>query len=240
MQKLYANHIPISSLQRGVYTVGSAVTALMDPTRGDMVAVLGETTGTRHLVRARDLMLQDPVGRRILRSRPIITSESIHLNRLASLPSGTFGKEYVEWLKSENATPDSRRLTTFVDDEELAYVMDRWRQVHDFWHTLTGLNVSVESEIALKWFEAVQGGFPVSWLSSLVGPLALESRARLVDYYIPWALRAGKSATFMLNVMYEELLDLPLDQVRKQVNLEMPPQLHQPAPPPRESEPLNV
>jgi ubiquinone biosynthesis protein COQ4 len=229
--KLYPNHIPISNVQRGVYTVGSAVQALMDPTRGDMVAILGETTGTRHLIRARDLMLEDPVGRRILRQRPIITSESINLQRLDTLPRCTFGKEYVEWLKSENATPDSRRLTTFVNDEELAYVMDRWRQVHDFWHTLTGLNVSVESEIALKWFEAVQGGFPVSWLSSLVGPLALDSRARLVDYYIPWALRAGKTSKFMLNIMYEDLMDMPLDEVRQQVNLEMPPKLRQPPAP---------
>lgn len=36
-------------------------------------------------------------------------------------------------------TPDSRADVKFVDDEELAYVMQRYREVHDLLHTLLGM-----------------------------------------------------------------------------------------------------
>ena len=45
----------------------AAVGALRDPyLRGDLVAVLGETTGTEALTSMRTKMRQDPTGRRIL------------------------------------------------------------------------------------------------------------------------------------------------------------------------------
>jgi ubiquinone biosynthesis protein Coq4 len=44
------------------------------------------------------------------------------------------------------------RLVRFVDDEELAYVAQRYREIHDFMHVLLGLNsISVHDEIAVKW-----------------------------------------------------------------------------------------
>lgn len=45
----------------------------------------------------------------------------------------------------------NRPEVKFVDDAELAYVMKRYREVHDFWHVLTGVPTTVLGEIALKW-----------------------------------------------------------------------------------------
>lgn len=39
------NHIKIDNFQRTVLAVGSSVVALADPSRGDMIACLGEVTG---------------------------------------------------------------------------------------------------------------------------------------------------------------------------------------------------
>lgn len=88
----------------------------------------------------------------------------------------------------------------FIDDEELAYVMQRYRQAHDFVHTLTGLGVTVEEELALKWFEWVQTGLPMNMLSSLVGPFIVpwEARRRLFNVYVPWALQCGRLVILML------------------------------------------
>lgn len=44
----------------------------------------------------------------------------------------------------------------FVDDEELAYVLTRMREVHDFWHVLFGCDTDVLSELAVKGLEFVQ------------------------------------------------------------------------------------
>lgn len=73
-----------------------------------MVAALGETTAGPVLPRLRDTMLSNPEGRRILRERPRINSESVDLERLGALPKNTFGYAYYHWLERCGVTPDSR------------------------------------------------------------------------------------------------------------------------------------
>lgn len=51
--------------------------------------------------------------------------------------------------------PSARR---FIDDPELAYVITRARQVHDFWHVLFGCHTNAFGEVALKAVEFVQVG----------------------------------------------------------------------------------
>lgn len=63
----------------------------------------------------------------------------------------------------------------FVDDPELAFVMQRYRELHDFWHVIFGLPPTVFGEICLKYVELVQTGLPVTALSGFVGPLRLTS-----------------------------------------------------------------
>lgn len=48
----------------------------------------------------------------------------------------------------QNVTPDSRAQVKFVDDEELAYVMLRYREVHDLLHTLLGMPTNMLGECA--------------------------------------------------------------------------------------------
>jgi len=188
-----------------------------------MVAVLGETTGDNALRQIRDKMLLDPDGRRILRERPRVHSGTVNLPRLRTLPDNTFGHAYAAWLDSYGVTPDTRVPVQFVEDPELAYVLQRYREVHDFWHVLSGLGVSVEAELALKWFEMVQTGLPMTTLASLVGPLNLESRkrARLRQEYVPWALKTASEARFLMNVYYEELFDRDLNELRKELGISL-------------------
>ncbi|EDO34664.1 predicted protein [Nematostella vectensis] len=198
--------------------------ALYNPYRSDMVATLGETTGFV----ARQLMLyrmkQDPVGREILRLQPRVKSWTVDLNEMRSLQEGTFGREYARFMDDNGLDQDSRDDVKFVDDIELAYVMQRYRDIHDFTHTLTGLpTVSVAGEIAVKWFEMVQTGLPMCTLGSIFGPLNPEvtpkHREQLRSYYIPWALSNGMKAKFIMNVFYERHFEEPIDSLRKKMNL---------------------
>ncbi|KAI8876018.1 coenzyme Q biosynthesis Coq4 [Backusella circina FSU 941] len=226
-KKLYETHIPISTVEKTILTVGSAVTALNDPLRGDMVATLGEVTGRLFLGRMRDQMLESSTGRRILRERPSINTTTIDFDQLKkTCGAGTFGDTYIKWLEAEGVTPDTRSPVKFVDDEELAYVMKRYREIHDFFHTLTGLGVTVEEEIALKWFEWAQTGLPMTMLASLFGPLRMTwpERQRLYTSYVPWALQCGASCTPLMNVYFEEHFETPLEVFRKELNITLPPQ----------------
>ncbi|KAF7730313.1 Ubiquinone biosynthesis protein [Apophysomyces ossiformis] len=227
-RQLYETHIPISFLQRSVLAAGSAVAALRDPMRGDMVAALGETTGSIFLRRIRDQMLQSTTGRRILRERPTIHTSTIAFDQLRqTCAPGTFGATYIAWLDAQGVTPDTRCPVQFVDDEELAYVMKRYREIHDFFHTLTGLGVSVEEEIALKWFEWAQTGLPMTGLSSLFGPLrlTLAERHRLFSVYVPWAIQCGANASPLMNVYYEEEFHTPIEKLREQLGITVPPSI---------------
>ncbi|GAN05527.1 ubiquinone biosynthesis protein COQ4, mitochondrial [Mucor ambiguus] len=226
-KKLYETHIPISKIERTVLTAASAVAALNNPLRGDMIATLGETTGRVFLTRMRDQMLASDVGRRILRERPVINTKTLDFDTLKkTCAPGTFGQTYISWLEAEGVTPDTRCDVKYVDDEELAYVIKRYREIHDFFHTLTGLGVTVEEEIALKWFEWAQTGLPMTMLASVFGPLRMTwpERKRLYTGYVPWALQCGASCTPLMNVYFEEHFHTPLDEFRKQLGITLPPQ----------------
>ena len=74
----------------------------------DMIAALGETTAGSSLPRLRDLMLESAEGRRILKERPRVNSNTINMDRLAQYSEGTFGRAYVTWLERCGVTPDTR------------------------------------------------------------------------------------------------------------------------------------
>lgn len=73
-----------------------------------MVAALGETTAGPSLPRLRDIMLESPEGRKILRNRPIVNSSTIDMGKLAQYPDGSFGLAYITWLERCGVTPDTR------------------------------------------------------------------------------------------------------------------------------------
>ncbi len=69
--------------------------------------------------------------------------------------------------------PDDRYPVQFVDEMPLAYVMQRYREVHDLFHTLLGMPTNMLGEIVVKWVEGIQLGLPLGILGGLVGPIRL-------------------------------------------------------------------
>lgn len=65
-------------------------------------------------------------------------------------------------MESHDFSADERPLAKYIPDLELAYVYQRYKEVHDYLHTLLGYGIEVEDELAIKWFEMAQTGLPVS------------------------------------------------------------------------------
>lgn len=195
----------------------------------DLIAALGEATATPYFIyRLRDAMLSNPTGRRILRDRPRITSENMSLEYLRSLPEGTVGRTYAIWLDREGVTPDSRDSVQYIDDEECAYVMQRYRECHDFYHAVTGLPTVVEGELALKAFEFINTLIPMTGLSlAAVVRLKPAERERFFSLHLPWAVRSGLASEELINVYWEEQLERNVDELRAELNIETPPDLRQ-------------
>ncbi|XP_026369866.2 ubiquinone biosynthesis protein COQ4 homolog, mitochondrial isoform X1 [Ursus arctos] len=225
---LYPGHIPTSPLQKALLAAGSAGMSLYNPYRHDMVAVLGETTGHRALKGLRDQMRKDPEGAEILQERPQISLSTLDLDKLRSLPEGSLGQEYLRFLDVNRVSPDTRAPTRFVDDEELAYVIQRYREVHDMLHTLLGMPTNILGEIVVKWFEAVQTGLPMCILGALFGPIRLSAQSLqvLVSELIPWAVQNGRRAPCVLNLYYERRWEQPLLALREELGITEPPTVH--------------
>ncbi|XP_051836060.1 ubiquinone biosynthesis protein COQ4 homolog, mitochondrial [Antechinus flavipes] len=222
---LYPGHIPTSPLQKALLAVGAACMALYDPYRHDMVAVLGETTGHQALKALRDQMRRDPEGVQILQERPRIQLSTLNLNKLRNLPEGSFGWEYAHFLDVNKVSPDTRAPTRFVDDEELAYVIQRYREVHDLLHTLLGMPTNMLGEVVVKWFEAIQTGLPMCVLGAAFGPIRLSAKKLkvLTSELIPWAVQNGQNSRCVLNLYYEQRWEQPLEALREELGISPPP-----------------
>lgn len=199
----------------------------VDSLREDLVAALGETTATPFFIyRLRDVMLSSSTGRRILRDRPRITSQTLALERLRSLPENSVGHVYASWLAREGVSPDTRDNVKFIDDEECAYVMQRYRDCHDFYHAITGLPVFVEGEVALKAFEFANTLLPMTGLSVLAATrLKPKERSRFWRIYLPWGLLNGLGSQELITIYWEEVLERDVIDFRRHLGIEPPPDL---------------
>lgn len=173
-------------------------------------------------------MLSNPTGRRILRDRPRITSKSMSVTKLRDLPESSVGRAYVSWLDREGVSPDTRSTVRYIDDEECAYVMQRYRESHDFYHALTGLPVFVEGEVALKAFEFANTLLPMTGLSLFaITRMTPSERARFWNTYFPWAVSNGLRSKAVINVYWEEELERDVDDLRRELGIERPPDLRE-------------
>jgi ubiquinone biosynthesis protein COQ4 len=207
---------PLSPLQSLSLAVYSATNAFLDPERHDMVAALAEVTGSAALQNMYNDMMADPTGQRILTDRPIVQTESIDIEALEGLPKNTFGYAYAMFLKKNGFNPNERAEIKYITDENLVYVMKRYRQSHDFYHVMTDLPPTVLGELALKYIELFQTGLPVCALSVSVGSMKLtqKERKQLLEQYLPWAIKVGKTKQKWINIYWEEQFERDLNEMR--------------------------
>jgi len=68
-------------------------------------------------------------------------------------------------------------------------------------------------------------GLPVALLSSIGGPLRLQSAERrsLLRTYLPWALRCGSSCKPLICVEWEKLWERNIEEVRTELGIWKPP-----------------
>ena len=215
----------LSTLQRAFLVPYFGVGALLDPTRGDLVAGFGDVTAGLVLKNLHTKMASTPSGRELLKNKPLITEKNLSLPHLRGLPEDSFGRKYIDFMDHHEYSADERAPVRFMTDKELAYTMARYRQVHDFWHVLSGLPPTVLGELALKCFEFRVTGLPVCALGGFLGQIKLDAAElhKLHTVYLPWAVRAGGQCADLMSYPYERSLSKPLQLVREELSFEPAP-----------------
>ncbi|XP_031505574.1 ubiquinone biosynthesis protein COQ4 homolog, mitochondrial [Nymphaea colorata] len=207
--------ISLKRWQQAAVAVGSAVGALLNPRRADLIASLGETTGKPAFEKILERMKRSPEGREVLADRPRVLYENVA--HAWDLPPNTFGAAYANFMGKRNFSPDDRPPVRFMETEELAYVATRAREVHDFWHVLFKLHTNLIGETALKVVEFEQMYVPMCALSVIGGSMRFSEKQRhlFFSHYLSWALRAGIHCTDLMCIYYEKHFHEDLEGVRR-------------------------
>ncbi|EMR10710.1 hypothetical protein PNEG_00860 [Pneumocystis murina B123] len=168
-------------------------------------------------------MLINSTGRRILFERPRMTLVTLNPKFLHTLPDYTLGNIYIKWMDTYGFVPGLRSCVRYINHEEWAYVMQRYRESHDFYHILMGLPATIEGEILLKWFEWINMGLPIAILSAIFGSfsLFLKKKCKNISYpLIKWAIQNGQQAReSMINIYWEEELKTDINILRKRIGI---------------------
>jgi ubiquinone biosynthesis protein COQ4 len=201
------------------YLVARAVVRVMgDSTRTHEIHRVEEITGRpryRHLLAE---LTSDPEGRRILDERPELSSEQVDFAALRAMAPTTLGGAYVRHLDDNGITADYQAAATrHVEDEEMAYLMRRFRQTHDVWHALLGLGIAGHEEVIIHAFSWGQLRLPVSAMVVGFGTIKhilMERRWDTLRHSLAEAYQVGRDAAPLIKVIWEDQWADPIDQVR--------------------------
>ena len=166
-------------------------------------------------------------GAELLRDRPIIDSTTCDLQDLLRLPGGTFGKEYARWMIDQGLSPDLRPTDRLPADPDERYLLERLLEVHDLWHVLSGYNCDAAGELGMLGFTLGQRVQPrIAW--HLLTAIREDLRVRWKNRRRPWtplipylwrAFRRGRKARFLVPIILEDYLYLPIGTVRQRLGI---------------------
>jgi len=171
-----------------------------------------------------------PYGRRVVEEGVKIEEILSDRDWLRSLPEGSLGRAYLDFMESENLTAegvvgaaeeagvDSTCETQF---EAYRRVMLHLEVVHDVWHVLTGYGRDALGEISVLAFSYAQTGNRGVWLIVRVGALAakLERPDLPIFKAVREAVTRGRNAAWLAGQDIAALAPLPLEEVRTRLNV---------------------
>jgi ubiquinone biosynthesis protein COQ4 len=191
--------------------------------------VIESFSGPAHALNVRRLR-GTAAGARLLRDQPDITPVLRDREALARLPEGSLGRAYLAFMESEGitaegivaASEEGRREPAEKSAPDVAYFEQRMRDTHDLWHAVTGYRGDVLGEAALLGFSFAQTRNPAIALIVLAALLktreAPEARRLIVEGF-----RRGRRASWLVDMEWESLLALPVEEVRARLGVDAPP-----------------
>jgi ubiquinone biosynthesis protein COQ4 len=204
-----------------------------DPDDLPQVFTIIESLSGDTLQRIARRLEQSETGRRLMRDRADIVGRLADRRALAQLPEGSLGRAYLAFVEREKISPQgivAAGLKGMTNETPMPAPLDwvhtRMRDTHDLWHAATGYSGDVLGETALLAFTFAQTWNPAIALiiaiglsKTVVGPLGgAPARRTILDGF-----RRGRKAAWMPEQAWEEMLALPVEEVRRRLSLEAPP-----------------
>lgn len=193
-----------------------------DPGRLDVVLRLADALRTPRSERAMARRLEaSPHGERALAARPRVMP--VDLDALRSLPEGTLGRTYADHMRDNDLNPHD--FPDLPDRTAGQYAYAHLYEVHDVWHTFTGLGTDLTGELALQAFTLAQVGLQtnLTLITALLARTALREfrlhGERIDAIAHGWAM--GRNTPNILGVDWPSRWNQPLDRVRDDLGLSL-------------------
>lgn len=172
--------------------------------------------------------IADPSGARILGEHRDILPLLKDRERLRSLPEGTLGREYARFLDAEGLSADGL-VEASEEEEDEGHFLDerarvlshRLRDTHDLWHVAAGYQRDLFGEAALLAFTFAQGRNPGIAFIVFVAMMKQLKEGHPEALKLTWkGLLRGLRAKSFICADWEELLEVPLAEVRRRLKVE--------------------
>jgi ubiquinone biosynthesis protein COQ4 len=171
-------------------------------------------------------------GRRLLEERQDVLAPMTDREGLRRMPAGSLGRSLVAFLEERSIRPEE--LAAKVQEAradsggfapgaspDVAYLHDRFRDLHDLWHVATGYDNDWAGEYGVVAFSAQQVGYRSQTIATFVSSLLAAISGR-PDVLRTWfaARKRAKAAPFLLAEDWPGMLSRPLNEVRRQLALD--------------------
>lgn len=217
-----ATQLPALERWKRAFTALAAV--LRDPENTEQVLVFSTYANAGSMPERIHFFHDHPTGKKLYQEYRTIDAHAVDLDALATLPVGTLGRAYSDFLTSRGLTPDIfENPPEDITSPEMAYVVLRLRQTHDLWHVVTGYNTDPASEVALQAFTFGQLRAPSSGILALLGTLHGSQLKRDLFRDVFRAYRVGARCQRLAVFPWEDHWSTPLSEVRTMLGLPVEP-----------------
>lgn len=206
---------------------------LADPDDTTQVFNIIEALKGDSLSKATKRLSASEAGRKLLQKKPDIVTKLNDRAWLLSLPAGSVGRTYYDFVHGENLSADglisssdavsrSEAYLGLSDDE--IWLADRLRDIHDLQHVMTGYGRDPVGEVSLLSFMMTQN--PNRGIRFIVWIATLQYLRQVPQFDIRTLIREGaaiaRQAQWMPAIDWEEKLPQPLSAVRDELGFQSP------------------
>ena len=171
-------------------------------------------------------------GQKIRASEPYLPDILDNHSALRQLPVGTVAHAYVDFMEREGLSAaglvsehDRFRGTRPRFDDLVEWYSNRQRDVHDLLHVLTGYGRDALGEQCVLAFTYSQQPSFAHLFIAYAGGYNIKNQVKTsapVFKAVTEAKRIGKACSCVVNMSIRELLSMPLEQARRELNIATP------------------
>ena len=214
-----------------------ALRSLLDnPERTEDVFTIIDALSGPSLERGLKKFRKTPVGNRVLEENIDLLETLGNRDYLATLQANSLGAAYLKFVTSENLSADglveasetgaleeADTQNTQEMHPDLVRFGNRQRDMHDLWHTVTQYGRDELGEACLLAFTYAQTKNRGIGLICIAGTFKLRPHYGSDVFKAIWrGYRDGKKAGWLPAADWEHLLTLPIDEVRRTLNIDTP------------------